>query len=76
MPRARDSIEVDQGEPVLADDLEVVAGDRRAPPRFLDAPAVADLDRLPLAVPAEGDEAAGRVQLGVDERVLAQEGSS
>ena len=39
VPRPGDPVEVDEGEPVLPDDLDVVARDRLAPPRLLDPPA-------------------------------------
>ena len=57
-----DAVEVDEREPALADHLDVVAGDRVAPPGLLHPPAVADLDRLAPAVPADGDGLAGGVQ--------------
>ena len=56
MPGARDPVQVDEREPALADDLGVVARDRLAPPRLLDPPAIADLDRLAPAVPADRHE--------------------
>src|SRR5919206_1561940 len=59
MPGPADPIEVDEREPLRADDLEVVAGDRLAPPRLLDAPVVADLD-WPAGGPPGGGGAAGR----------------
>ena len=57
MPGAGDPILVDERQPALTHDLEVVAGDRLAPPRFLDPPAIADLDRLAASVPADRREA-------------------
>ena len=54
-------------------DLEVVASDRLAPPGLLDPPAIADLDGLAPAVPADRDERAGGIQLHLDRRVAAQE---
>ena len=45
VPRAGDPVEVDEREPAAADDLEVVPHDRLLPPRLLDPPAVAHLDR-------------------------------
>src|SRR3954469_21892670 len=73
MPRAGDAVAVHEREPAGADDLEVVAGDRLAPPRLVDPPLVADLDRLADAIPPEGDQPAGDIQLRIDERVLAQQ---
>src|SRR5688500_20323650 len=72
MPAPVDPIQVDQREPALPDDLEVVALDRVPPPALGDAPCVADLDVLPPAVPADRDEVAGRVELGLDRRVLPE----
>ncbi len=76
VPRPLDAVEVDQGQPALADHLHVVAGDRLAPPGLLDPPAVADLHRLAAAVPDDGDGLARRIGLDRDGRVLAQRGSS
>ena len=53
MPRPVDPIEIDEREPPIAHDLEVVAGDRSAPPGLLHPPAIADLDGLAPAVPAD-----------------------
>ena len=58
VPGAVDPVEVDEREPAAPDDLEVVAGDRSAPPGLLDPPAIADLDGLAPAVPADGHERA------------------
>src|SRR5687767_5396703 len=73
MPAPVDPIQVDQREPALPDDLEVVALDRVPPPALGDPPGVADLDVLPPAVPADRDEVAGRVELGLDRRVLTEQ---
>src|SRR5687768_1444044 len=73
MPAPVDPIQVDQRKPALPDDLEVVALDRVPPPALGDAPCVADLDVLPPAVPADRDEVAGRVELGLDRRVLTEQ---
>ena len=58
MPCAVDPVEVDERQPALPDDLEVVARDRLAPPGLLDPPAIADLDGLAPAVPADRHERA------------------
>ena len=68
-----DPVEVDERQPAAADDLEVVAGDRAAPPGLLDPPAVADLDGLAPAVPGDGHDRAGGVELDVDGGVAAEE---
>src|SRR4051812_35871090 len=73
VPGPFDAVQIDQCEPPIARNLEVVAGDRSTPPGLLDPPAVADLDRLATAVPADRDERAGTVQLGLDRRVATQE---
>src|SRR5690606_4975553 len=46
VPGIRHPIVVDERQPLPADHLEVVAGDRAAPPVLLDAPPVAHLDRF------------------------------
>src|SRR5919112_3936675 len=71
MPRAGDPVAVDEGEPALADDLEVVARDRLAPPGLLDAPAIHDLDRLAPAGPV--DRHAPILELDRDLRVTSEE---
>src|SRR4051794_11119643 len=73
MPRPGDAVEVDQRQPVATDDLDVLAGDRVAPPLLLDPPPVAHLDRLSTTGPADGDDAAEGIELHVDGRVLAQQ---
>src|SRR3954452_10243399 len=56
MPRAVDAVEVDESEPLVADDLEVVARNRLTPPRLLDTPLIADLDPLAPARPGNGND--------------------
>src|SRR4051812_22768562 len=73
MPRAGDPVAVHEREPAGADDLEVVARDRLAPPRLVDPPLVAHLDRLADPVPPEGDQPAGDIELRIDDGVLAQQ---
>src|SRR4051812_10943695 len=73
MPRPVDAVAIDEREPAAADDLEVIAGDGSAPPVLIDPPAVADLDRFAPPVPADRDEPARGVQLGIDRGMLAQE---
>src|SRR4051794_41842891 len=73
MPRAGDPVAVHEREPAGADDLEVVARDRLAPPRLVDPPLVAHLDRLADPVPPEGDQPAGDIQLRIDDGGLAQQ---
>jgi len=63
VPRAVHAVQVDEGEPLAPDNLEVVTRDRATPPRLVDAPARADLHRLAATGPADRDQAAGFVQL-------------
>src|SRR3990172_7412434 len=72
MPGAGDAVEVDEREPARTDDLEVVAGDRVAPPGLLDPPAIADLDRLAPATPMDRDEAVEGIELDVDGRMRGE----
>src|ERR1035437_2704719 len=73
MPGPVDSVEVHESQPVLAGDLEVVASNRPAPPALLDAPAIADLDSLAPATPAERDQLPVGTELDLDRGVLAQQ---
>ena len=72
VPRPVDPIEVDERQPFAPHDLEVIARDSPPPPLLLDPPAIAHLDRLAPAVPADRDEGAGVIQLDLDRRVAAQ----
>src|SRR3954464_15947957 len=73
MPRPIDPVLVDERQPASTDHLEVVPRDRASPPGLLDSPAVADLDGLPTAVPADRPDRAVRVQLDLDLGVSAEE---
>src|SRR4051812_43145166 len=73
VPGAVHAVEVDECQEPGADHLVVVAQQRTAPPRFLDAPVVADLDRLADAWPAKDDRLAERIELDVDRRMLAEQ---
>src|SRR5512144_1198843 len=73
MPGVVDAVEIDERQPAVSGDLEVVARDRPPPPGLLDPPLVADLDDLAPAVPADRPEIAGRIQLHLDRRERAQQ---
>src|SRR5687768_4939358 len=73
VPGPVNTIQVNEREPARPDDLEVVALDRGTPPSLFHPPAVADLDGFAPAVPADPDELAGRVQLHLDRRMLAEQ---
>jgi hypothetical protein len=72
MPAAIDPIEIDQGKPAGAGDLEVVAGYRPTPPALLDAPVVTNLDSFEPTIPVESGRLAGRTEFDIDGRVLSQ----
>src|ERR1035437_2262328 len=73
VPASVDVIQVEQGQPIAAGHLEVVAGNGPAPPALIDAPSIADFDSLAPAIPAKGHQLAVEVQLDIYLRVFAQQ---
>jgi len=75
VPRAIDEVAVDKRKQAAAGELVVVATDRPAPPLLVDPPAVAYLDLLARACPAQTAGLAGGVEVDVDNGMVAKQAS-
>ena len=73
VPRPIDEVAVDERQQAVAGELVVVAADRPAPPLLVDPPAVAHLDLLAGARPAQAARLARGVEVNIDGRMVAKQ---